>query len=71
MNKIRFFSLSCPKFRYLDELVRDMRLLDAVQAGHEVKFNHTVAILAREIERVWDTVYSQTVQDHASDPHNV
>uniref|UniRef100_A0A915C254 K Homology domain-containing protein n=2 Tax=Parascaris univalens TaxID=6257 RepID=A0A915C254_PARUN len=43
--------------RYLDELLKDMRMLCSVEVNYTRGFRHTQALLAAEIDRVWNTIY--------------
>ncbi|KHN73470.1 Uncharacterized protein Tcan_18270 [Toxocara canis] len=43
--------------RYLDELLKDMRMLCSVEVNYTSGFRHAQALLAAEIERVWNTIY--------------
>uniref|UniRef100_A0A915PMQ5 K Homology domain-containing protein n=1 Tax=Setaria digitata TaxID=48799 RepID=A0A915PMQ5_9BILA len=49
--------------RYLDELVKDMRTMDAIQINHPDKLRHAYALLTNEIDRVWNLIYTRTLRD--------
>ncbi|EFO22249.1 hypothetical protein LOAG_06236 [Loa loa] len=54
--------------KYLDELVKDMRILDAIQVNHPDKLRNTYTLLANEIDRVWTIIYLRTLRDDHSNP---
>ncbi|VDK58677.1 unnamed protein product [Anisakis simplex] len=41
----------------MDELLKDMRMLCSIEVNHASGFRHAQALLAAEIERVWNTIY--------------
>ncbi|VDK78635.1 unnamed protein product [Litomosoides sigmodontis] len=49
--------------KYLDDLVKDMRTLDAIQMAHPEKLRNTYSLLVNEIDRVWAIIYMRTQQD--------
>ncbi|KAM3727039.1 Uncharacterized protein ACO02O_03729 [Dirofilaria immitis] len=49
--------------RYLDELIKDMRILDAIQVQHPNTLRHTYALLTTEIDRIWSLIYTRTLRD--------
>ncbi|OZC10506.1 hypothetical protein X798_02550 [Onchocerca flexuosa] len=49
--------------RYLDELIKDMRMLDSIQIEHPHSLRHTYALLTTEIDRIWNLIYSRTLRD--------
>lgn len=49
--------------RYLNELVKDMRTLDAIQMNYPDKLRNTYMLLANEIDRVWTIIYMRALRD--------
>uniref|UniRef100_A0A0M3HRQ0 KH domain-containing protein n=2 Tax=Ascaris TaxID=6251 RepID=A0A0M3HRQ0_ASCLU len=53
--------------RYLDELVRDMRKLNAIQKTSPSLFLHARYLLTSEMDRIWNIIYRRSASsDHQS-----
>ncbi|KAL3981488.1 KH domain family protein [Acanthocheilonema viteae] len=48
--------------RYLNELVKELRTLDTLKFTRPNKLNHTYALLANEIDRIWTVIYMRALR---------
>uniref|UniRef100_A0A915AH33 K Homology domain-containing protein n=1 Tax=Parascaris univalens TaxID=6257 RepID=A0A915AH33_PARUN len=50
--------------RYLDELVRDMRKLNAIQKTSPSLFLHARYLLTSEMDRIWNIIYRRSASSY-------
>ncbi|CAG9540017.1 unnamed protein product [Cercopithifilaria johnstoni] len=55
--------------KYLDDLVKDLRILDSIQLNHPDKLRNTYTLLTNEIDRVWTIIYMRTLRDEQQVHH--